>query len=123
MKATTATKKIRRARRHNKIRARVIGSAARPRLSVYRSLTQVHGQIIDDATGKTLAAVTTADLQKGEAGERVGKIAQSYLGGKKIAELAAAKKITTVTFDRGGFRYHGRVRAFAEGARDGGLEF
>ena len=122
MKATTATKKTRRARRHNKIRARVIGSATRPRLSVYRSLTQIHGQIIDDATGKTLAAVSVAECT-GDAGERTGKVAQSYLGGKKIAELAAAQKITTVTFDRGGFRYHGRVRAFAEGARDGGLQF
>lgn len=122
MKATTATKSQRRARRHNKIRARVIGTAERPRLSVYRSLTQIHGQLVDDATGKTIASVTTADL-KGEAGERTGKMAASYLGGKQLAQLAQAQKISAVVFDRGGFRYHGRVRAFAEGARDGGLEF
>jgi large subunit ribosomal protein L18 len=85
-------------------------------------LTQITAQLIDDASGKTLASIATAGLT-GDAGERKGKVAESYLGGLKLAELAKAQKISVVVFDRGGFRYHGRVSAFAEGARDGGLEF
>ena len=122
MKQTASYKRERRVRRHTKIRARITGTEERPRLSVYRSLSQISAQIIDDATGKTLVSVETADL-KGDAGERKGKVAQSFLGGKQIAELAKAKKISAVVFDRGGFRFHGRVRAFAEGAREGGLVF
>lgn len=122
MKDLSIYKRVLRDRRHKAIRAKVIGSAERPRLSVYRTLTQITAQLIDDATGKTLAAVATAGLT-GDAGERTGKVAESYLGGKQLAELAKAAKISVVVFDRGGFRYHGRVSAFAEGARDGGLEF
>lgn len=122
MKDLSIYKRVLRDRRHKAIRAKVIGTAERPRLSVYRTLTQITAQLIDDATGKTLAAVATAGLT-GDAGERTGKVAESYLGGKQLAELAKAAKISVVVFDRGGFRYHGRVSAFAEGARDGGLEF
>lgn len=122
MKDSQIYKRVLRERRHKAIRAKVIGTAERPRLSVYRTLTQITAQLIDDASGKTLAAVATAGLT-GDAGERKGKVAESYLGGLKLAELAKAQKISVVVFDRGGFRYHGRVSAFAEGARDGGLEF
>ncbi len=122
MKESPQNKLIRRARRRAAIRARVQGTAERPRLSVYRSLTQIHGQLIDDASGKTLVAVATGEL-KGPAGERTGKVAQSYLGGKALAAAAQVKKIKSVVFDRGGFRYQGRVSAFADGARDGGLQF
>ncbi len=111
-----------RERRHKAIRAKVIGTAERPRLSVYRTLTQITAQLVDDASGRTLAAVATAGLT-GDAGARRAKVAESYIGGLKLAELAKLAKITVVVFDRGGFRYHGRVSAFAEGARDGGLEF
>lgn len=108
--------------RHRRVRAQVIGVAERPRLAVYRSLTKLFAQIIDDTTGKTLCSVSTNGL-KGDAGERKGKVAESYLGGLEIAKLAKAKKISSVVFDRGGFSYHGRVEAFATGAREGGLEF
>lgn len=122
MKESPLYKRARRARRHHAIRARISGTPEAPRLSIYRSLTQIHAQIIDDTTGKTLAAVTTADM-KGDAGERTGKIAESYLGGRALAEAAKAAKVSTVVFDRGGFRFTGRLRAFADGAREGGLQF
>lgn len=122
MNQSSKNKGIRRVRRHNRVRARVVGTAERPRLSVYRSLTQLSAQLIDDTARKTLLAINTADL-KGDAGELKGKIAESFLGGKQLAEAAVAKKIKQVVFDRGGFRYHGRVKAFADGARAGGLEF
>ncbi|MCX6780928.1 MAG: 50S ribosomal protein L18 [Candidatus Magasanikbacteria bacterium] len=122
MKESSTYKQARRSRRHVAIRAKVIGTDARPRLSIYRSLSQIIAQIVDDASGKTIAAVATAGL-KGEAGDRKGKVAESYLGGLELAKLAKAKKVSVVVFDRGGFRYQGRVSAFAEGAREGGLEF
>jgi large subunit ribosomal protein L18 len=122
MNESSNYKQARRERRRVKIRSKISGTAERPRLSIYRSLSQINAQLIDDVSGKTIASVATADL-KGDAGERKGKVAQSYLGGLKLAELAKAQKITVIVFDRGGFRFHGRVRAFAEGARDGGLQF
>lgn len=122
MKQSSRHERIKRERRHARVRAKVAGTATRPRVAVYRSLTQMHAQLIDDVTGTTLASITTAGLS-GDTGERTGKVAQAFLGGKKLAELAKEKKIISVVFDRGGFRYHGRVRAFAEGAREGGLEF
>lgn len=122
MKESSHYKQVRRQRRRVAIRARVSGSASCPRLSVYRSLTQLNAQLINDETGKTLVAVATHGL-KGDAGERTGKVAESYLGGLELAKQAKEKKIKTVVFDRGGFRYHGRVAALADGARDGGLQF
>lgn len=109
------------------MRARVSGTAARPRLNVFRGLRSFSIQIIDDTAGKTLASVhsktalpssTSSDL-----GGRSGKTAAAYLLGKAIAEKAAVLGITTVVFDRAGYAYHGRVRAAAEGAREGGLIF
>ena len=120
----TKIKQQARARRQRRIRARVSGTPLRPRLSVFRSLRVISVQLIDDVSGKTLAAASSLKLPKGaDAGDRKGKVAQSFLVGKKIAELAKAKNITTVVFDRGGYQYHGRVQAVADGAREGGLKF
>mgnify|MGYP002621817465 CR=1 FL=1 len=125
MMHTKNKKTARRAQRHNKIRARVSGTAERPRLNVYRSLTGVKAQLIDDVSGKTLCSVEskTVDAKGVDVGERKGKTAAAYAVGYKLAEKAKAQNITTVVFDRGGFAYHGRVQALADGARDGGLQF
>lgn len=118
------TREDRRDRRHARVRSRVSGTKERPRLSVFRSLTGMVGQLIDDETGLTLVSVNSkVDAKNGTAPDRTGKVAQSYILGKAIAEKAKAAHISLVVFDRGGYAYHGRVRAFAEGARDGGLVF
>jgi large subunit ribosomal protein L18 len=116
---TVATKPRQRLRRRRRVRAKVRGTAERPRLSVFRSNRGVNAQLIDDVAGHTLAAVTWTEsdvkgLQRMEQAQRVGAL---------IAERAKAAGIETVVFDRGGYRYHGRVRALAEGAREGGLRF
>lgn len=112
-----------RQRRHLRLRRRVVGGAARPRLSVRRSLTHIYAQIVDDAKGQTLAAASTLDgelraklkgVRKGEASKMVGAL---------LAQRAQAGGITRVVFDRAGYAYHGRVKALADGAREGGLEF
>lgn len=112
-------------RRHKKIRSRMSGTMIRPRLHVSRSLTGMYLQLIDDENGKTLASVNhKKDIKKSaKAGERKGKVAVGYLLGLALAEKAKALKIAKVVFDRGGNRYHGRIKAAAEGARAGGLEF
>ena len=120
----TKIKQAARARRQRRIRARVSGTPERPRLSVFRSLRAISAQLIDDVNGKTIVAASSLALPKGaDAGDRKGKVALSFLVGKQIAELAKAKNITAVVFDRGGYQYHGRVQALAEGAREGGLKF
>ena|SRR5687768_7757950 len=107
-----------RAKRHRRVRKKVIGTSERPRLAVYRSDRHIYAQVIDDYAGKTLAAASTlVGASKGE------PTAQAKAIGKQVAEAAKAAGITQVTFDRGGFMYHGRVQAVAEGAREGGLEF
>lgn len=114
------------ARRKARIRVRVTGTSARPRLAVFRSLKHVRAQIIDDAAGCTLAAATDADLGKKKTAAPEGmaaKVAAAYAVGQLIAERAKAAGITVVVFDRGGQRYHGRIRALADGARAGGLTF
>lgn len=112
-------------RRHARVRAQVSGTSERPRLHVSRSLTGLYLQLIDDKAGKTLASVNSKkDLgKKIEAGDRKGKIAIAYVLGKTLAEKAAAANIVKAVFDRSGHKYHGRVKAAAEGARDGGLQF
>ncbi len=115
-------KRTSRIRRHRRVRAKISGTATRPRLSVFRGLTTTYAQLIDDVAGKTIAAVHSKTAT-GDAGERKGKVAQAYLVGKMIAEKASGLKIESIVFDRGGFRYAGRVQAVAEGARDGGLKF
>lgn len=116
--------KTSRNRRHARVRAKVRGTASRPRLSVFRSLRYVHIQIIDDTTGKVLAAVTDRGIElKKDSADRTGKIARAYAAGFALADMAKNNKVTSVVFDRGGYRYHGRVKAVAEGARDNGLVF
>ena len=108
--------------RHARVRAKVVGTAEKPRLSVFRSLRAVEVQLIDDAAGKTLASARTTELKQPSKVEgKSTKVAASFLIGKLIAEKAKQKGITAVIFDRGGYRYHGRVAAVAEGAREGGL--
>lgn len=107
-----------RARRHRHVRVRVQGSGQRPRLAVYRSLHHLYAQLIDDGSKRTLAAASTVDLKTG------GKdLAAAQAVGKAIAERARSAGITSVVFDRGGFLYHGRIKALAEAAREAGLEF
>ena len=109
-----------RLKRHKKIRARISGTAARPRLAVYRSNANISAQIIDDENKITLVSAST--LEKAFEGNGGNKEAARQVG-KTIAERAAAKGITEVVFDRGGYLYHGRVSELAEGAREGGLKF
>ena len=123
MKQHHTSANAKRLTRHRRIRARVSGTTERPRLNVFRSVKGMFAQLIDDTSGKTLVSASLKEVVSGDAGERSGKVAQSYLLGKKMAEKAQAAKVTAVVFDRGGYAYHGRVRAFADGARDGGLEF
>ncbi|MBU0597325.1 50S ribosomal protein L18 [Patescibacteria group bacterium] len=113
-----------RRRRQKRVRARIFGTKECPRLTVTRSLRNLYIQIIDDNDSKTLFGQhsKTADL-KGDAGERKGRIAQAYLLGKAVGEKAKESGIECVVFDRAGYKYHGRVRATAEGARDAGLNF
>ena len=103
--------------RHNRIRAKVSGTSDMPRLSVYKSNTSVYGQIIDDTKGVTLASYS-ADKAKGK-----NFVEKSNNAGKEIAKLAMEKGILKVVFDRGGFLYTGKIKAFADGAREGGLKF
>jgi len=108
-----------RGRRHRRVRKKVRGSAARPRLAVFRSNRHVYAQVIDDVTGRTLAAAST--MEKDARGPATVSSAKDV--GKRLGERARSAGITTVVFDRGGFRYHGRVAGVAEGAREAGLEF
>jgi large subunit ribosomal protein L18 len=105
--------------RKQRIRKKVSGTAERPRLSVYRSLKHISAQIIDDTTGRTLAAASSMESGIEAGGNAVGAKAV----GKALAERAKEKGVNAVIFDRGGFRYHGRVASLAEGAREAGLEF
>lgn len=118
------TKKDKRERRHLRVRASLAGTALRPRLSIFRSNKQVMVQLINDEIGKTLVAVTSQEIKsaKGKKGDFV-KVKQSEEVGQLLAEKAKAQKITKAVFDRGGYRYTGRVKAVADGARAGGLEF
>jgi large subunit ribosomal protein L18 len=112
-----------RLRIHRRIRTKISGSSERPRLCVYRSSRYIYAQIIDDSQGKTLAAASTIEKElRGEC-KGTGNIEASKLIGKTIAERAKSKGIETVVFDRGGYLYHGRVKAVAEAARESGLKF
>jgi len=112
-----------RERRHLHVRRTVIGTKDRPRLSVYRSLSNMYCQLIDDAEGKTLVAVSTMSPEMREALKKRGNKDAAAAVGTKLAEKALAAGIKEVTFDRGGYRYHGRVKALADAARKGGLKF
>jgi len=113
--------KIRR-RIHQRMRQRMSGTAERPRLNVYRSLNQIYAQVIDDANGKTLVSASTAQGKKGSR-KTGGNVASAKDIGKTIAQRAQEKGIKKVVFDRGGYLYHGRIKALAEAAREAGLEF
>ncbi|HYP05759.1 MAG TPA: 50S ribosomal protein L18 [Bryobacteraceae bacterium] len=109
-----------RVRVHSRIRRRVAGTADRPRLAVYRSLSHIYAQVIDDRTGHTLASASSND--KG-AGMNGGNVAGAKEIGRLVAERAKEKGISRVVFDRGGYLYHGRIKALADAAREAGLEF
>jgi large subunit ribosomal protein L18 len=111
-------RKVARARRHRRVRVKVAGNARRPRLSVYRSLHHVYAQLIDDESGRTLAAASTLSLK---AGKKDVDAAASV--GRSLAERAKEAGVGAAVFDRGGFLYHGRVKALADAAREAGLEF
>lgn len=115
------SRRERRLRIHRRIRKKFAGSAETPRLAVHRSLKHVYAQLIDDAAGKTIAAAST--LNKDSGVKSGGNIAAAADVGKRIAERASNAGIKSVVFDRGGHLYHGRVKALAESARKGGLEF
>ncbi len=115
-------KQLQRQRRHVRLRRRIHGTAERPRLSVYRSNAHIYAQLIDDERGHTLAAASSRDDAL-EAGQDDDKSAVARKVGELVAQRAREAGITQVVFDRGGFQYAGRVRALAEAARDGGLEF
>jgi len=110
-----------RVKRHQRIRNKISGTSECPRLSVYRSNTNIYAQIIDDVAGKTLVSYST--LNKDYSGEKRANIASATIVGTKIAELAKAAGITKVVFDRSGYLYHGKVKALADAAREAGLEF
>ncbi len=115
-------KDARRGRRRIGIRKRVAGTPARPRLAIYRSLNHIYAQVIDDLAGKTLVSASSRD--KGiKIDGSTGNCSGAESVGKLIAERAKEAGVTEVVFDRGGFKYHGRVKAFADAARDGGLKF
>ena len=112
-----------RIRRHNRVRKNVHGSEARPRLSVFRSLAEIYVQVINDETGKTLAAASSIDHELRGKVEGLKKMEQARLVGELVAKRAKSSGVSQVVFDRGGFRYSGRVKALADAAREAGLEF
>jgi large subunit ribosomal protein L18 len=116
----TLTKPQARERRHRRIRGKVVGTAERPRLVVYRSNKGISAQLVDDLSGKTLAAATWLGLKKSFKGT---KTEQAAGVGKLLAAAAKTAGVETCVFDRGGYLYHGRVKALADGAREGGLKF
>jgi large subunit ribosomal protein L18 len=112
-----------RERIHLRMRKRVLGTSERPRLCVYRSSRHIRAQVVDDTVGRTLASASTLDKEVRSAIRGGGNIAASKVVGKVIAHRAKAKGIEQIVFDRGGYRYHGRVQALAEAAREAGLKF
>jgi large subunit ribosomal protein L18 len=117
----TASKRVARSRRHLRVRTKVVGTPARPRLVVTRSSRHIVAQVVDDSTGHTLAAASTMD--EAVRGQEADKTAKARKVGELIAERARAAGVEAVVFDRGGNRYHGRVAALADAAREGGLAF
>jgi large subunit ribosomal protein L18 len=121
--SAAARRRRARLRRHARVRRSLFGTAERPRLVVFRSLRHIYAQVIDDTVGHTLAAASSREA--GLADEMPGKtkVEQATLVGKLVSERAADAGVSQVVFDRGGYQYHGRVRALADGAREAGLEF
>ncbi|HSL44119.1 MAG TPA: 50S ribosomal protein L18 [Anaerolineales bacterium] len=112
-----------RMRRHARVRKNLAGTTERPRLNVFRSLSAIYAQVIDDQTGRTLISASSVDRELREKLKGLKKSEQAKLIGQTLAERAKDKGINAVVFDRGGYRYIGRVKAFADGAREGGLQF
>ena len=118
---TIASRTAARHKRHERIRLRVAGTETRPRLAVFRSLSHIYAQVIDDASGKTLAAASTAE--KEFKGSKSTKSEEASVVGRLIAERARSAGVEHVVFDRAGFRYHGRIKSLADAARAAGLDF
>jgi large subunit ribosomal protein L18 len=119
------SRQLQRQRRHLRIRNKVRGTAERPRLVVYRSLKNIEGQLVDDEAGRTVLGMSTlaADVRDFKAEGPHRRVEHAFAAGKALAARAKAEGIEAVVFDRGGYKYHGRVKAFAEGAREGGLQY
>ena len=116
-------RRVARLRRHRRVRKRVVGTSERPRLNVFRSLSQIYAQVIDDSQGHTLVSASTIDPEVEAQLRGLTKTEQASVVGRVLAERALSQGIGRVVFDRGGYAYHGRVRALADAAREGGLEF
>jgi large subunit ribosomal protein L18 len=121
--AKQKTRSLARIKRHRRIRKHMAGTPERPRLNVFRSLTDIYAQIIDDESGHTLASASTIDKELRAKMDGLTKVEQAKIVGKAVAERAKDKGVDSVVFDRGGYRYIGRVKALADGAREGGLVF
>src|SRR6266540_3053076 len=117
------SRSVARVRRHVRVRKNLAGTAERPRLNVFRSLSAIYGQVIDDQAGRTLLSASTVDPELREKLKGLKKSEQAKLVGQALAERAKNKGIQAVVFDRGGYRYIGRIKALADGAREGGLKF
>jgi large subunit ribosomal protein L18 len=117
------SRKEARLRRHIRVRAKISGTAERPRLNVFRSLDNIYVQVIDDERGATLVSASTIDKEVAPKVDGKNKTEAAKIVGMAVAERAKAIGIVEVVFDRGGYRYHGRIKALAEGAREGGLKF
>ena len=118
---TARSRSAARQKRHSRLRLRVAGSAERPRLAVFRSINQIYAQVIDDSTGHTLASASSLEASLRGAGETKTERARQV--GSLVADRAKSAGVERVVFDRAGFKYHGRIRALADGARESGLEF
>ena len=116
-------RRVARLRRHRRVRKHVVGTPERPRLNVFRSLRHIYAQVIDDSQGCTLVSASTIDPEVGAQLEGLTKTEQARVVGKVLAERALSQGIQRVVFDRGGYKYHGRVKALADAVREGGLEF
>lgn len=123
MSSISEKKTAAREHRHKRVRGRVSGTPERPRLNVFRSLTNIYAQVIDDIAGRTLVSASTVDKEIAAQVAGKKKTEAAKIVGQVLAERAKGAGISKVVFDRGGYKYHGRVAALAEGAREGGLEF
>lgn len=121
--AKNKTRAAARIKRHNRVRRNVIGTSERPRLNVFRSLNEIYAQVIDDSKGHTIVSASTIDTELKKKFKGMTKKDQAKLVGQTVADRAKKKGIKTVVFDRGGYKYIGRVAALAEGARENGLQF
>jgi large subunit ribosomal protein L18 len=114
---------VARIRRHTRVRKYVVGTPERPRLNIFRSITEIYAQVIDDQSGHTLVAASSVDVELRKKMKGLNKTEQAKLVGQTVADRAKSKGVQSVVFDRGGFRYMGRVKALADGARENGLQF